>query len=60
MEKINMNCKNCECRKPIIDEELMDVVGYKCILTGTIISADVEDGEKERGKRLSHIKIIYK
>ena len=43
-----MACKNCEHRRPIIDGELMDVVGYKCILTNTVISADVEDGVKEQ------------
>lgn len=42
-----MKCKECEYRKPIIDGELMDVVGYRCTLTGTIISSDVEDEEKE-------------
>ena len=43
-----MNCKECEYRKVIIDGELMDVVGHKCTLTNTIISSEVEDGEKER------------
>jgi len=26
----------------------MDVVGYKCTLTNTVISPEVEEGEKER------------
>ena len=43
-----MECKSCKYRKPIIDGELMDVVGYKCILTDTVISADVENGVKEK------------
>lgn len=42
-----MKCKNCSNCESIIDDELMDTVGYKCVLTGTIISADVEDDLKE-------------
>jgi len=43
-----MKCRECNNRESIIDDELMDVVGYKCKLTNTIIPAEVEDDLKEK------------
>jgi len=42
-----MKCEECKERENIIDDELGDVVGRKCLLTGTILSSDVDDGLKD-------------
>lgn len=42
-----VKCRECENRENIFDEELWDIVGWKCSLTESIISAEVEDNVNE-------------
>ena len=43
-----MKCKECNNRDTIIDDDLCDVVGYKCKVTGTIIPWEVEDDIRDK------------